>query len=138
MPADTEIQYRSKIYPSIMPPDTFYQLLRLLLFIILYGFIGVVIWTIWQDIKSTRQLINLSLSAKGTLIETSTDHYHTVTPVTSVGRSSGNTVILQDTTVSMQHALITRRDAMWWLEDLESRNGTQLNSQPVNNPTVIS
>ena len=121
-----------------MSLDTFYQLLRLLLFIILYGFIGVVIWIIWQDIKSTRQLISLSLSAKGTLIDTSNDQYYNVTPVTSVGRSAGNTVILQDTTVSMQHALITRRDAMWWLEDLESRNGTQLNSQPVKNPTVIS
>jgi pSer/pThr/pTyr-binding forkhead associated (FHA) protein len=121
-----------------MSLDTFYQLLRLLLFIILYGFIGVVIWIIWQDIKSTRQLISLTLSAKGTLIDTSNDQYYNVTPVTSVGRSAGNTVILQDTTVSMQHALITRRDAMWWLEDLESRNGTQLNSQPVKNPTVIS
>ena len=121
-----------------MSLDTFYQLLRLLLFIILYGFIGVVIWIIWQDIKYTRQLISLTLSAKGTLIDTSNDQYYNVTPVTSVGRSAGNTVILQDTTVSMQHALITRRDAMWWLEDLESRNGTQLNSQPVNNPTVIS
>ena len=121
-----------------MSLDTFYQLLRLLLFIILYGFIGVVIWIIWQDIKSTRQLISLTLSAKGTLIDTSNDQYYNVTPVTSVGRSAGNTVILQDTTVSMQHALITRRDALWWLEDLESRNGTQLNSQPVKNPTVIS
>ncbi|MFL2651355.1 MAG: FHA domain-containing protein [Anaerolineales bacterium] len=121
-----------------MSLDTLYQLLRYALFIILYGFIGVVIWIIWQDVKSTRQLISLSLSAKGTLIDTSNDQYYNVTPVTSVGRSAGNTVILQDTTVSMQHALITRRDAMWWLEDLESRNGTQLNSQPVKNPTVIS
>ena len=121
-----------------MSLDTLYQLLRYALFIILYGFIGVVIWIIWQDIKSTRQLISLSLSAKGTLIDTSNDQYYNVTPATSVGRSAGNTVILQDTTVSMQHALITRRDAMWWLEDLESRNGTQLNSQPVKNPTVIS
>ena len=121
-----------------MSLDTLYQLLRYALFIILYGFIGVVIWIIWQDVKSTRQLISLSLSAKGTLIDTSNDQYYNVTPVTSVGRSAGNTVILQDTTVSMQHALITRRDAMWWLEDLESRNGTQLNSQPVKNPTLIS
>ena len=121
-----------------MSLDTLYQLLRYALFIILYGFIGVVIWIIWQDVKSTRQLISLSLSAKGTLIDTSNDQYYNVTPVTSVGRSAGNTVILQDTTVSMQHALITRRDAMWWLEDLESRNGTQLNSQPVKTPTVIS
>ena len=121
-----------------MSLDTLYQLLRYALFIILYGFIGVVIWIIWQDVKSTRQLISLSLSAKGTLIDTSNDQYYNVTPVTSVGRSAGNTVILQDKTVSMQHALITRRDALWWLEDLESRNGTQLNSQPVKNPTVIS
>jgi len=105
-----------------MNTDDAYQLLRILLSIILYGFLGLVVWVIWQDVKSTRELIALSQSGKSTLIDTSNDHSHIVITVTSSGRASSNIIVLQDTIVSMQHALITRRDAMWWLEDLQSRN----------------
>ena len=121
-----------------MPLETAYQLLQTLAFIILYGFLIVVLWIIWQDIKSTRELIDLSQSAKSILLDTNNNLSHNVSSFTSIGRSSSNTIILYDTTVSMTHALITRRDATWWLEDLKSRNHTYLNSQQVEGPTVIS
>ncbi|HCU81050.1 MAG TPA: hypothetical protein DGN60_07810 [Chloroflexi bacterium] len=118
--------------------ETAYQLLQTLAFIILYGFLIVVLWIIWQDIKSTRELIDLSQSAKSILLDTNNNLSHNVSSFTSIGRSSSNTIILYDATVSMTHALITRRDATWWLEDLKSRNHTYLNSQQVEGPTVIS
>ncbi len=121
-----------------MPLETAHQLLRTLAFIILYGFLIVVLWIIWQDIKSTRELIDLSQSAKSILLDTNNNLSHNVSSFTSIGRSSSNTIILYDATVSMTHALITRRDATWWLEDLKSRNHTYLNSQQVEGPTVIS
>ncbi|MBH28290.1 MAG: hypothetical protein CL789_03525 [Chloroflexi bacterium] len=121
-----------------MPLETAYQLLQTLAFIILYGFLIVVLWIIWQDIKSTRELIDLSQSAKSILLDTNNNLSHNVSSFTSIGRSSSNTIILYDATVSMTHALITRRDATWWLEDLKSRNHTYLNSQQVEGPTVIS
>lgn len=121
-----------------MSLETAYQLLQTLAFIILYGFLIVVLWIIWQDIKSTRELIDLSQSAKSILLDTNNNLSHNVSSFTSIGRSSSNTIILYDATVSMTHALITRRDATWWLEDLKSRNHTYLNSQQVEGPTVIS
>ena len=121
-----------------MSLETAYQLLQTLAFIILYGFLIVVLWIIWQDIKSTRELIDLSQSAKSILLDTNNNLSHNVSSFTSIGRSSSNTIILYDATVSMTHALITRRDATWWLEDLKSRNHTYLNSQQVDGPTVIS
>ena len=121
-----------------MSLETAYQLLQTLAFIILYGFLIVVLWIIWQDIKSTRELIDLSHSAKSILLDTNNNLSHNVSSFTSIGRSSSNTIILYDATVSMTHALITRRDATWWLEDLKSRNHTYLNSQQVEGPTVIS
>ena len=121
-----------------MNTDNIYQLLRVLLSIALYGFIGLVVWIIWQDVKSTRKLISLSQSGKSSLIDTTNDHTHDVIPVTSLGRAPTNIIVLQNATVSMEHALITRRHALWWLEDLESRNGTYLNNQPLTTPTVIS
>ena len=121
-----------------MTTDVVYQILRVLLSIVLYGFLCLVVWIIWQDVKSTRALISLSQSSKSILIDTSTTHRHDVIPITSLGRAPTNIIVLKDETVSMAHALITRRDALWWLEDLRSRNGTYLNDQPVTNPTVIS
>jgi pSer/pThr/pTyr-binding forkhead associated (FHA) protein len=121
-----------------MTLDAAYQILRVLLSLVLYGFLCLVIWIIWQDVKSTRALISLSQSGKSILIDINTTHHHDVTPITSLGRAPTNIIVLQDTTVSMAHALITHRIALWWLEDLGSRNGTYLNDQLVTTPTIIS
>ncbi|MBM2850996.1 MAG: putative domain containing protein, partial [Anaerolineales bacterium] len=58
--------------------------------------------------------------------------------LTSIGRASTNTIPLPDETASLEHALITHRNGKWWLEDLDSRNGTTLNGQAVTTPTVVS
>ena len=52
-------------------------------------------------------------------------------PVTSLGRAPACTLVLNDTFVSVTHALLTWRDGRWWLRDTGSTNGTFLNRQPV-------
>ncbi|MFN2181963.1 MAG: FHA domain-containing protein, partial [Candidatus Promineifilaceae bacterium] len=52
--------------------------------------------------------------------------------------SENNTIVLEDAFVSAEHALLARRDAQWWLEDLNSRNGTLLNDLPLGESTVVS
>ena len=59
-------------------------------------------------------------------------------PLTSLGRAPTNTVVLNDTFCSQEHALVTRRGGQWWLEDRNSSNGTRLNGLPVNEPVVLS
>ena len=59
-------------------------------------------------------------------------------PVTSIGRSLGNTIPLSDTYASSQHALLSWKEGQWWLEDQASRNGTLLNETRVVEPTVVS
>jgi predicted component of type VI protein secretion system len=49
----------------------------------------------------------------------------------TLGRASDNHVVLVDTYVSSYHARLDRRDGEWWLTDLDSRNGTQLNGVPI-------
>lgn len=58
--------------------------------------------------------------------------------VTTVGRSSQNTIILNDSFASGSHARITRRGQQWWLEDLQSRNGTLLNGVPLTDTAVLA
>ena len=52
-------------------------------------------------------------------------------PVTRLGRSEENTIVLDDTFVSAEHAVILQRDGTWWLADRGSTNGTAVNEQPV-------
>ncbi len=47
-----------------------------------------------------------------------------------VGRSSDCDLPLDDPTVSRRHAALVRRGDEWWLVDLESTNGTQVNDEP--------
>lgn len=50
----------------------------------------------------------------------------------SIGRKTDNTIALEgDTSVSKYHAVIELRDDGFWLSDLDSRNGTTVNEQPV-------
>lgn len=59
-------------------------------------------------------------------------------PLTTLGRAPTNTVVLNDTFCSQEHALIAQRGGQWWIEDRSSRNGTRLNGEFVTEPVVIS
>ena len=59
-------------------------------------------------------------------------------PVTRIGRAEYNTIVLEDAFVSAEHALLSRRENQWWLEDLNSRNGTLLNDLAIAEPAVVS
>ncbi|HAH96316.1 MAG TPA: hypothetical protein DHD79_02720 [Firmicutes bacterium] len=48
-----------------------------------------------------------------------------------IGRQENNEVIIKDSFVSAQHAIIESDCAAWWLRDLNSKNGILHNGQPV-------
>jgi predicted component of type VI protein secretion system len=50
----------------------------------------------------------------------------------TVGRMKGNTIVVEDSSVSLTHARITRKNGEYFLKDLNSTNGTEVNGQPVN------
>lgn len=57
-------------------------------------------------------------------------------PETTIGRADDCTLPLPDSVVSGRHARLTLRQEAWWLEDLESTNGTSLNGRPIAAPTL--
>ena len=61
-----------------------------------------------------------------------------LSPITLLGRGPGNTIVLNDPSVSVVHALLSYRQGRWWLEDRCSTNGTVLNGVLVEQPTVVS
>lgn len=55
-----------------------------------------------------------------------------------VGRSSENQIVVKDERVSRHHAQLTHQDRGWVVEDLRSRNGTQVNGQTILQPWVLT
>ena len=49
----------------------------------------------------------------------------------SLGRSSSNTIVIDDPNVSRNHAQLTKRGEDWWIVDLGSTNGTLVNNSAV-------
>ena len=52
-------------------------------------------------------------------------------PITHFGRSSENTIVVDDTFVSAVHAVVQERAGSWWVHDEGSTNGTFVNGKLV-------
>jgi hypothetical protein len=115
--------------------------LRLLIAALLYGFIGVVIYILWRDLKHqgellvTRQPIPITLT---TLIDSPPFTRHYTCSQVILGRESTCDFPINDQTVSSQHTRLTYRQSQWWCEDMASTNGTLLNGEPVLTPVVLT
>lgn len=126
-----------------MSPETVLLLLRLLSAAILLAFLIAITWLSYQDLKTnenrsvelakTSALMRIVASENSSII----DRHFILHPLTSIGRSAGNTIVLEDDFASLEHALIILRGDQWLLEDLGSRNGTLLNDVPIATTTVV-
>jgi len=58
--------------------------------------------------------------------------------VTTIGRTNGNDLIIQGRTVSRRHARLFFDNGRWYLEDLQSANGTLVNNVRVYQPVVLN
>lgn len=112
---------------------------RILIVICLYIFVGYAVFTLWRELKyaNERRLaeiipaISVNYLDSGEQTDTFTQHEITV------GRDTGNDLVISDETVSSHHARLSHRHRQWWLEDLQSTNGTFLNNERIYNPTVV-
>jgi pSer/pThr/pTyr-binding forkhead associated (FHA) protein len=127
--------------------DILLLILRLVLAGLLYAFLGVVLVMLWRDLRET-VVERSSARPQGRLVvlgpgraetgEPPSERTYPLQPVMSIGRSPSNTVVIGDTYASSQHALLTWREGHWWLTDQDSRNGTVVNGERVEEPVLVT
>jgi FHA domain-containing protein len=61
-----------------------------------------------------------------------------VEPITTIGRSPTNTIVLESTFVSTEHTRILFRDRSLWVEDMSSRNGTLVDQNRITGPVAVT
>lgn len=128
-----------------MSPASILLLLRLLSAAALLAFLGVLFWFLYADLQRSRQVASGTTTSFGALRVLANgketppvDSLLELSPITTIGRHSHNNIVIEDGYISGEHALLSWRDAQWWLEDLGSRNGTLLNDILLTDPVVIS
>ena len=115
-------------------------LVRYLLMAALYVFLGWVLYTLWRDLRFQSQVLTTKKIPSITLgLETDPESTRQTfsTEDLVIGRDSSCDFQIKDESVSTHHARLSFRYMQWWVEDLQSTNGTYLNDERVETSTVI-
>ena len=119
--------------------------LRLLSGLILAGFLVALFYMIWRSLIQTTDALEAVQAHYARLAAVSGHNGEdrpgktfALLPITTLGRSASNAIVVDDEYASALHATIVLEDGRWWIEDRESRNGTQLNDQSIVQRTALA
>ena len=116
-------------------------ILRIALVLVLYAFLAWALLTLWRDIKRQDEILAHQQAPAISLLPLSIeglDSLHFSSSMISIGRDPVCDLPLEDKTVSASHARLSYHHGHWWVEDLNSRNGTFLNDEPVSEQLVLT
>jgi pSer/pThr/pTyr-binding forkhead associated (FHA) protein len=115
--------------------------LRIAMAITLFAFLGWAFYTLLQELQqqgnklSTQKTFGISFHVR---IETGKESIrHFTQPEIVLGRDANCDLSVMDEALSAHHARVTHHHGQWWLEDLNSTNGTFLNHEKLTTPVVV-
>lgn len=114
--------------------------IRILLALSLYVFLGWAMLILWRDLQRQNQTIGKKKIPQVQLnwmVDHQDQTIQFTIPEILIGRDLACDCHIQDETISARHARLSYHHNQWWLEDLHSTNGTFLNQERVDIPTVI-
>jgi pSer/pThr/pTyr-binding forkhead associated (FHA) protein len=120
---------------------TLVLLLRLILAIALYAFLGWALWNLLREFKqqgdklATQKKPAITLAIKADQGKESKRQFSQ--PQIMIGRDRKCDITMMDEALSAHHARLTHHHGQWWLEDLNSTNGTFLNREKLTTPAVV-
>src|SRR5512141_2612035 len=120
---------------------TIVLILRLLLATALYAFLGWALWTLFQEFKQQGDKLAVQKKPAITLyikIEQGQENVRRfLQPEIMIGRDPNCDLAIMDEALSAHHARLAHHHGQWWLEDLNSTNGTLLNREKLTTPAVV-
>ena len=109
--------------------------IRILFLALVYLFLARVVVALLRDLRAAARepdvrpgRLVIVASPSG---EPPAGHSFALDVVTPIGRDVNNAIVVEDPFASAEHAVLTFRGRSWYLEDLESTNGTYVNGRPV-------
>lgn len=115
--------------------------LRILAALALYAFLGWALFLLWRSLRqdaleiSSRRVTPLDLLIDSPAEDNVLLHFTSSDVV--IGRDNDCECKLKHGTVSARHARLTFHHNQWWLDDLQSTNGTKLNDETLRTSTVV-
>jgi predicted component of type VI protein secretion system len=115
--------------------------LRLALAVALYAFLAWAFLTLLQELRqqgsrlSVQRRLGITFYIRIEQGRESARHFNQ--PEIVLGRDTNCDLSVMDEAMSAHHARITFHHGQWWLEDLNSTNGTLLNQQTLTTPAVV-
>lgn len=113
------------------------QILKYVFILIIYLFILSILRLMYLDIKSMDKKSSsidaayLKVVNRLDTLDFKMQDYYVLKGKVTIGRSSKSDIIIKDNFVSKNHALIKEEKNVFFLEDLDSANGTFLNGEKV-------
>jgi len=116
-------------------------ILRLLIALCLFAFLGWALLTLWRELKEYQKILSThkppSISLSRQTNNVPERFSYNITEVI-IGRDPTCELFLEDRAISARHAKLSHHHKQWWVEDLKSTNGTFLNQETVEEPMVIT
>ncbi|HET9920156.1 MAG TPA: protein kinase [Ktedonobacteraceae bacterium] len=98
--------------------------------------------TCGDDLSNRRAVNDRYLAPNGrpilALLRIGNRSYRFHQDVTTIGRTNGNDLVISGRTVSRRHARLLFKDGQWYMEDLQSANGTMVNNVRVYQPVILN
>jgi len=115
---------------------------RILFLLLLYVFLARVVRALLRDLRAAARE---PVDRPGRLVviespagEPAAGRSFGLDVITPLGRDVNNAIVIEDPFASAEHAVLTYRGRSWYLEDLDSTNGSYINGQPVDGVAAMS
>jgi pSer/pThr/pTyr-binding forkhead associated (FHA) protein len=116
-------------------------ILRFALAVALYAFLGRILFTLWQDLKLQGEFLasqkKPGIQVHAVLENGKEIQRSFIQAEVTLGRDPNCDFPVIDEAISAHHARISYHHSQWWLEDLNSTNGTFIDKSQVTVPTVL-
>ncbi len=119
--------------------DILSLIFRYLFILLIYLFMFGIIRMIYLDIKGIRRRSSitatyLKLINRRDELPFNVEESYPLSAYTTIGRTKKNDIVIKDPYISKKHAVIEKDRGEYFIEDLDSANGTFVNEEEILNP----